>query len=115
MIIFKIYTQEKVRNNQTASEKFFEGEIMDILHSKMFKTSRKLQRIFLKCIQDDSSKNLYSRKVLNNIRENFQFFGIKESLKIASKIGIFKKIPNQELHGQDNHKSFDLFINGSTY
>ena len=91
MIIFKIYIPEKVRNKPKASKNFS------------------------RCIQYDSSKNLHSGKVLSNIKEKFQFFGIKESLKIASKTFFFEKIPNQDLHYQENHKSFDLFINRGTY
>ena len=119
IFFFKIYTLEKIRNSQKSSENFFEGIVMDLFKfytkkcSKLI--SRKLQRNFQECIQDDSSKNLYSGKVSNDIKKKFQFFGIKESLKIAFKTCFFKKILNKKLHGHENHKSFDLFINGGTY
>ena len=44
MIIFKIYTPEKVRNSQTPLENFFEGVLPTLLESapkKIFETSQK--------------------------------------------------------------------------
>ena len=58
MIMFKFHTSGNVRNKPKVSKNFF--------------------KMILR-------KNLYLGKISNNIKEKFQFLGIKESLKIASK------------------------------
>ena len=40
MIIFKIYTLEKVRNNQMTAEKFFDSVVMDIFKFYTYKCSK---------------------------------------------------------------------------
>ena len=55
MIIFKIYTQKKVRNSQMASKNFFEGVFSTLLKS----TSKKF---FV--ISRTASRNFFSKGVL---------------------------------------------------
>ena len=69
--------------------------------------SRVHSRLFFEKICTQEKFRMTSKKVL--------IFGIKESLKIASKAFFSEKILNQDLHCHEIHKSFDLFINGGTY
>ena len=62
MIMFKFHTSGNVRNKPKDSKNFFKNAFKIILR-----------------------KNLYLGKISNNIKEKFQFLGIKESLKFASK------------------------------
>ena len=58
---------------------------------------------------------MYSGKISNNIKENFQFFSVKERLKISLKIGIFKKFSIKIYMIKRIIKVSIFFINGGTY
>ena len=105
MIIFKFYTPGNVRHNQTTLELFFESVVMDLFKfytQKCLKQAESFKEFFNNAFKMILRKNLHSGKVSNNIKEQFQFFGIKESLKIASKAVSSWKTPIKKIINQGN-------------
>ena len=131
--LFRVYTQENFSNKPKSFKEFFRRCIHDCFSKytprKRFETTKRLQRIFsnvyLRLYSESALKNffkeffknafkmilqkhLHSGKVSNNIKEKFQFFSIKESLKIASKTVSSWRTSIKKFINQGNQKSFDI-------
>ena len=75
---------------------------------KCLKQTESFKEIFKNAFKMILRKKSHSGKVSNNIKEKFQFFGIKESLKIVSKAVSSWKTPIKKFINQGNNKSFNL-------
>ena len=84
------------------------------MNISVFYTQENLRngRIASKNYFESTFKIIFQKKILQSGKVSNDN---KENLKIASKAFFFKKILNQDLYCQENHKTFDLFINGGTY
>ena len=76
---------------------------------KVFKTSQKLQRIFRECIQDDSSEKICTQEKFRTTSGKFSILWRQRKIENFIKNRYIQEILNQDLHDQENHKSFDIF------
>ena len=112
MIVFQNIHLIKDLKQSNGFKEFFRMCIYDFIQSfhlrKFLKQAKSFKEFFKNAFKMILQKHLHSGKVSNNIKEKFLFFGIKESLKIASKAVSSWRTSIKKFINQGNQKSFDI-------